>query len=103
MCRQLPPARLRLGGRPYTLVPNSCNESGWEEDEDVFMASAMLSRRSRWWGDRDNDNGKEDKVEEDDNCITITVLGVAAGKMTDLRSPQGGRQRRCDGGGQGIR
>ena len=35
--------RLRLGGRLYTPVPNTCNESGREEEEDVFTAAAMLS------------------------------------------------------------
>ena len=101
MCRQLPPARLRSGGRPYTPVPDACNESGWEEEEDVFTAAAMLSRGCRWWGDCDNDDGKEEEVEEDDNHMTIAASGAVAGEMVDSRSPQGGWQRQRDGGGRG--
>ena len=77
-----------------TPVPNACNESGREEDEDLFTVAAMLSCGGRWWGNCGNDNGKEDEAEEDDDIsVTIMASGAAAGKMADLRSPQGGRRR----------
>ena len=103
MCRQLPPTRLRSGGRPYTPVPDACNESGREEEEDMFTVVAMLTCRGRWWGDCNDDDGKEEEMEEDDNGVTIAALGAAAGKMVDSRSPQGGWQRRRDGWGRGSR
>ena len=77
---------MRSGGRPYPPVPGTCNESGWEKEEDVFTAAALLSCGVRWWGDCVDDNSKEDKVEEDDNGVTIAAT---AGEMADLRSPQG--------------
>jgi hypothetical protein len=33
----------------------------------MMTAAAMLSRESRRWGDRDNDDGEEKVVEVDDN------------------------------------
>ena len=41
----------------------------------MFPAVAMLSHGGRWWGDRDNDDGKEEEVEEDNNRMTIAVSG----------------------------
>ena len=65
MCRRLPPARSRLGGRH--------DESGRGEEEDAFtMAAAMLSHGGRQLGDR---SGEEEEVEEDDNSVAIAALG----------------------------
>ena len=64
MCRRLPPARSRLGGRH--------DESGRGEEEDAFtMAAAMLSHGGRQLGDRSG----EEEVEEDDNGVALAALG----------------------------
>ena len=38
-----------------------------------MMAVAMLSRKSRQWGYRDNDDGKEEVVEVDDSDETVAA------------------------------
>ncbi len=45
------------------------------EKEAMMMAVARLSRKGRWWGVRDNDDGKEEVVEVDDNDEAVTALG----------------------------
>ena len=65
MCRRLPPAQLRLGGRR--------NESGLGEKKDAFTTAAtMLLRGGRQWG---NCNGKEEEVEEDNKGVTVAASG----------------------------
>jgi hypothetical protein len=65
MCRRLPPVRSMSGGRR--------DESGRVEEEDAFKtAAAILSQGGRRWGDCD---GKEEKVEEDDNGVTVAASG----------------------------
>jgi hypothetical protein len=49
------------------------NESGQVEEEDAFTtAVAILSCGGRQWGDCD---GKEEKVEEDNNGVTVAASG----------------------------
>ncbi len=49
------------------------DESRQVEEEDAFtMRAAMLLHRGRRWGDPD---GKEEKVEEDDNGVTVAASG----------------------------
>jgi hypothetical protein len=45
-----------------------------------MMAAAMLSRESRWWGDRDDDDGEEEVVDVGDNTKELkpTVARPAA-------------------------
>jgi hypothetical protein len=59
------PLRLRrqLRSRHWTLSFGS--------EEEVAAMSV-----SRWWGDHDNDDGKEEVVEVDDNDETVTASGV---------------------------
>ena len=56
-----------------------------------MTAAVMLSRESRRWGDRDDDDGKEEVGEV--RWMTTTrpsrCQEVAAGKRAGSRSPQG--------------
>ena len=69
-----------------------------------MTTAAMLSRECRRWGDRDDDDGKEEVVEVDDNNETVAASGVAAGERAGTRSHQGGRRgRRLRRDGRGRR
>ena len=63
----------------------------------MMMAAAMLPRKGRRWGDRDDDDGKEEVVKV--RWTTMTRLSrrreLAAGERVGSRSPQGGRQMRA--------
>jgi hypothetical protein len=60
----------------------------------MMTAAAMLPRKGRRWGDRNDDDGEEEVVEV--RWMTTTRLSrcreVAAGERAGSRSPQGGRR-----------
>ena len=60
----------------------------------MMMAAAMLPREGRRWGDRDDDDGKEEVVEVRWTTTTRPSRHreVAAGERAGSRSPQGGRR-----------
>ena len=60
----------------------------------MMMVAGMLSRKGRRWGNRDDDDGKDEVVEVDDNNETVVAAGVVAGKRAGSRSPQDGWQGR---------
>ena len=39
------------------------DESGRGDEEEAMRAAAMLPREGRWWGDRDDNDGKEEVKE----------------------------------------
>jgi hypothetical protein len=63
----------------------------------MMMAVAMLPRKGRRWGDRNDDDGEEEVVEVRWTTTTRPSLRreVAAGKRAGSRSPQGGRRMRA--------
>jgi hypothetical protein len=52
-----------------------------------MTAAAMLSRKSRLWGDRDNDDGEEVVVEVDDNDETTTTSAPSPPATTTPSPP----------------
>ena len=60
----------------------------------MMTAAAMLPREGRQWGDRDNNDGKEEVVEVRWTTTTRPSQRweVAAGERAGSRSPQGGRR-----------
>ena len=52
-----------------------------------MMAAAMLSRKSRLWGDRDDDDGEEEVVEVDDNDETTTTSAPSPPATTTPSPP----------------
>ena len=59
-----------------------------------MMEAVMLSRESRRWGDRNDDDGEEEVVEVRWTTTTrpLRHREVAAGKRVGSRSSQGGRR-----------
>ena len=59
-----------------------------------MTAAAMLPRKGRRWGDRDDDDGKEEvvKVRWTTTMRPSRRREVAAGKTAGSRSTQGGRR-----------
>ena len=60
----------------------------------MMTAAAMLPLKGRRWGDRNDDDGKEEVVEVRWTTTTrpLRRWEVAAGETADSRSPQGGRR-----------
>ena len=60
----------------------------------MMTAAAMLPREGRRWGDRNEDDGKEEVVEVRWTTTTRPLLRweVVAGKRVGLMSHQGGRR-----------
>ena len=52
-----------------------------------MTAAARLSRESRRWGDRNDDDGKEKVVEVDDNDKTMTTSAPPPPVITDPSPP----------------
>jgi len=52
-----------------------------------MTAAEMLSRKNRWWGDRDNVDGEEEVVEVDDNDKMTTTSAPPPPATTDPSPP----------------
>ncbi len=52
-----------------------------------MTVTRMLSRKGRWWGICDNDDGKEEVVEVDNNNKTIVALGGGGRRKGGFEEP----------------
>jgi hypothetical protein len=71
------------------------DESGRGEEEEAMMtAAAIMPREGRRWGDRNEDDGKEEVVEVRWTTMTRPLLRreVVAGKRAGSMGHQGGRR-----------
>ena len=53
----------------------------------MMTVTRMLSCKGRWWGVRDNNDGKEEGVEVDDNDETIAASGGGGRQKSGFEEP----------------